>query len=780
MADIKLLFGVLGGGSITGGSGKEIAKDLGEIVSQINKNPLKIKFDADENSLESLKSRVQEITSSLGSVGAIKLESADFTRMANSIEKIANLFDKDLGGALSKTDVWMDEISKSLSGIKTASDMVTKALPGIALKMAEISRTSSTNLSSVEGELRSIYELLGLISEKEFNVSNFFDYSNNNSIDERIELVRAQALELLTIYNTLQAQTDEIYRGHNRAFNAAMSDRSILNGYERIQQRPLDASALRESIAGADNLSSLNLIIEQMSSRNEIYSRIIDIARTHGITLPAPDMSGYEHATTVLENFLARNEQLQEAIVNNASAIAGNVQPEDTDMISVDTAGQLQRINEMYAEVNNLLDNLRGKIESTFDLTTLTLDTSKIKTVVEQIQQEFDSLELKISAKTDGADGSSGVSGGGSGKSGGGRKKKSDGSSGGSSNSGKAVKLEDAQKLANKIKDTLSKNTNAKVIDEYAALDDDLQSINSKINDAINSGKQFNDVLENLSTSDLERIEGLLDRLVYKMKQAGKTGNPAGAPKIMDGTDLESYRQKIERFKQRIEKDISNYSAARTGDMADNYKVLLDTVSSLDDLANSLNGKTKEQADELFEKIETGALEAEGAIKKSDKATKSWSDRFGSLTKKFTEWFGAAQIVSAIWRAMQRMVTSVIELDTAMTELRKVTNETEATYERFLVNAAARAKSLGAALTDTVTATADFARLGYDISEAEKMADAAIIYKNVGDGIQDINQASESIIATMQAFGVEADDVMTIVDKFNTIGRILPIYTVMC
>jgi len=45
------------------------------------------------------------------------------------------------------------------------------------------------------------------------------------------------------------------------------------------------------------------------------------------------------------------------------------------------------------------------------------------------------------------------------------------------------------------------------------------------------------------------------------------------------------------------------------------------------------------------------------------------------------------------------------------------------------------------------------------------------VYKNVGDGITDVNEASESLISTMQAFGIEAKDAMLIVDRFNTIGN---------
>lgn len=163
--------------------------------------------------------------------------------------------------------------------------------------------------------------------------------------------------------------------------------------------------------------------------------------------------------------------------------------------------------------------------------------------------------------------------------------------------------------------------------------------------------------------------------------------------------------------------------------------------------------------------------QTEVQVKSTGDATKTLTDRVGGLAEKFATWFSVSRVVMAAFRAMKQMVNAVVEIDTAMTELKKVTNETDATYDRFLNNAANRAKQLGATISDVVTASADFARLGFNISEAEQLADAATVYKNVGDGISDISTASESIIATMQAFGVEAKDVMSIVDKFNNVGN---------
>lgn len=142
-----------------------------------------------------------------------------------------------------------------------------------------------------------------------------------------------------------------------------------------------------------------------------------------------------------------------------------------------------------------------------------------------------------------------------------------------------------------------------------------------------------------------------------------------------------------------------------------------------------------------------------------------------SAYKKFGGWMLVTRSLMQVVSAIRSMVTNVIELDAAMTELRKVTDATEAAYTRFFDTAITRSKQLGATLTDTITATADFARLGYTIEEAADLADAALVYKNVGDGIEDISTASESVISTMKAFGIEATNAMLIVDKFNEVGN---------
>ena len=217
----------------------------------------------------------------------------------------------------------------------------------------------------------------------------------------------------------------------------------------------------------------------------------------------------------------------------------------------------------------------------------------------------------------------------------------------------------------------------------------------------------------------------------------------------------------------------NKWTASKNGKTSTSYAAIQSDIASLQQWTLQFkNGQiTAEQFQQKLSSLSSSFTTNSNTIKAAGEATQTWGSRLGALSAKFGTWFSITRVIMAAYRAVRQMVTNVIELDTAMTELKKVTNETDATYEKFLVNATHRAKELGAALSDTVSATADFARLGYGIEDAEKLADAAIVYKNVGDGIEDIGTASESIIATMQAFAIPAEQVMSIVDRFNEVGN---------
>lgn len=254
--------------------------------------------------------------------------------------------------------------------------------------------------------------------------------------------------------------------------------------------------------------------------------------------------------------------------------------------------------------------------------------------------------------------------------------------------------------------------------------------------------------------------------------------------------------RKVEQLSKATRQAFSSLSASQTAE-----KSITTVTNKLRALVNTMtnyiasNGKIRTDAGlstRFDEVLEEARAHLNGSIQLNDADYNRLREQFGAIqtdaknlgisgetgfqrlnnqVQKLATYLSGATLLFGAINQIKTMITNVIELDSAMTELKKVTDETDVVYEQFLTNAVSRAKSLGAALSDVVSATADFARLGYDIADSAALADAAIVYKNVGDGIESIDDASTSIISTMKAFGVEAEDVMTIVDRFNEVDN---------
>lgn len=258
--------------------------------------------------------------------------------------------------------------------------------------------------------------------------------------------------------------------------------------------------------------------------------------------------------------------------------------------------------------------------------------------------------------------------------------------------------------------------------------------------------------------------------------EATKQAAKAQTEKAAQAAAAEQIEKRYYNTLNQMQTALRNYTAAensRNASSRSSYAAIQNETNALKSaFAAYQNGSMS--IDTFKQKIasaNTTLASSTAAIKANGDATKTLSERMGGLASKFSSWLTVSQAIMYSVQAVRKMVSASIELDTAMTELKKVTEESDATYNKFLENAESRATKVGASLSDVVTASADFARLGYNIDDASTLADAATIYKNVGDGIEDISEASESIIATMQAFGIEATDVMSIVDKFNEVGN---------
>lgn len=149
---------------------------------------------------------------------------------------------------------------------------------------------------------------------------------------------------------------------------------------------------------------------------------------------------------------------------------------------------------------------------------------------------------------------------------------------------------------------------------------------------------------------------------------------------------------------------------------------------------------------------------------------KSFGDIMRGMYTKFGSWTMVTMTIQRVIMTFKRMVAAVQEVDTALTNLRKVTNATESDLQRFMYGVGDSAYRLGASISDLINATAEFSRLGYNLNQAQKLGELATMYKSVAEDL-DITTASQSIVSTLKAFEKTGITAERIVDVFNYVGN---------
>lgn len=311
-------------------------------------------------------------------------------------------------------------------------------------------------------------------------------------------------------------------------------------------------------------------------------------------------------------------------------------------------------------------------------------------------------------------------------------------------------------------------------IKEYATLSVKLHSV-----DSINPDNQE---LVNLRNS-LPEIERRVQSLSLGLRQAIETG------------DLSGLYLQFNTLRTAI--DATNISFANlssesklTGKELDNRLHLDNLIRELqkykDSLTSAFNGSEYEQEYErilamlkdsstYFKAGEQAVESFKNACYKAGLETETLGQKLSRLFKEHFQTAIAMAGVAMVKQGLREVYDNVLELDTAVTELKKVSKMTGDEMNEYLDRTATNARELGANISDLVSSTADWKRLGYTDKDSEELARVSALMANVGDQIDNATTASSYLISAMQGFGLVADDAERLLDCMNQIANTEPV-----
>lgn len=311
----------------------------------------------------------------------------------------------------------------------------------------------------------------------------------------------------------------------------------------------------------------------------------------------------------------------------------------------------------------------------------------------------------------------------------------------------------------------------------------------------------YNTIQNRLSSTEFTRKNSVaLGRFNTGVLDDGKTGQQVlaeldAAMKQLDEnkgpTEFKATLSQVDDLLVRVRKHIddalvqSRQTKTANTD-TDKIENLMRTLYQYKETLHGFEGsKFEAEYNELFDAIKNGSYSFEEAQMKVSKfqnachqaglETETLGQKLSRLFKEHFQTAIAMAGVAMVKQGLREVYNNVLELDTAVTELKKVSSMTGDEMNSYLERTATNARELGANISDLVTSAADWKRLGYSDEDSEELARVAALMANVGDGIDNATTASSYLISTMQGFGLVADDAEHLLDCMNQIANTEPV-----
>lgn len=592
--------------------------------------------------------------------------------------------------------------------------------------------------------------------------------NSNTSFSSNLDEIEKEKSALLGLRNTVSLIIEEIDR-KTQAFHNEKSAVDLI---------------IPKEIATLESLErELKIIIESIEQISKIPINIdfnlenLDEKSANVISKLKDSLSGFNGSSLINISSILEGFKISKANVENLQKLANAILTLKSNLNNVGNSGQqfLSDIKELVAQSDGLkdlatvlkstqkqIDNAKKTTNANVDSKNTEENANTWKELTYSIQR-YSEVSKRIS-------------------------------------SGKALEgdVEEASRLENKISqlqklDILSptqiEKSEQMLTKLYDTLDDiekksketTLESLNSSIDKYRNdynsrSSKPFTDnqsgqykkLLANYETSIIE-LEAYRDKI---------RNNP-----LVSKEDL----NQIDELTKKVKKNataFNNLTASQKGSTPLSRGKTIEWANDLLEQNSKWSKKAKLEVQGWINKLATAdpsnveeirnrILEIVRAEREAGNAGKTWLDIFS--TKKLHHFLGQAASMFSFYDLVNvgREAFNVIkDLDSAYTEMRKVSDETAQSLKNFQSASFDVAKQVGVTALEIQNSTADFMRLGYSLKEASKLSEDANIYANVGD--MDISEATEHMISSIQAWKSEFSSVTeastNIIDRYNEVN----------
>lgn len=163
---------------------------------------------------------------------------------------------------------------------------------------------------------------------------------------------------------------------------------------------------------------------------------------------------------------------------------------------------------------------------------------------------------------------------------------------------------------------------------------------------------------------------------------------------------------------------------------------------------------------------------------KSTSKLKAFGNETLSVSKKVIQFGAVTAIIRGVTSGFGDMVQNVFELDSALTEFRKVSNLTGKELEKYTDQAYKAGRETARTGTEMVEAATQFRKMGYSDQQSMQLAKTATMFQNIadaeisaGDAALFINSQLKGFSKEFSAFSSKGEASMHVIDSVNEVAN---------
>ncbi|MFK3812389.1 phage tail tape measure protein [Bacillus halotolerans] len=323
---------------------------------------------------------------------------------------------------------------------------------------------------------------------------------------------------------------------------------------------------------------------------------------------------------------------------------------------------------------------------------------------------------------------------------------------------GTVTKYKDEFKDVTHSTDRHGSTISVKTVENYDQQQKAIEKLNQKLEQLRQKGQLSATVLNRLSSSiNAARTTSQIDLIANRMKHLDDSAALKARTK-----ELEHQVSLYQRQAQVNVKSLNDrYGTSISPESSRALQNYINSVNQLSARTPNISRQMQNLSME-FREIQVNARTAAGQVRGFSETFKQAFTGMPVYMLAGSAWFGGVT-------ALKSMVDQVVQIDTLMTNIRRVMDEPDYKFNDLLQTSIDLGDTLSNKISDILQMTGDFGRMGFDESELSTLTKTAQVLQNVSDLTP--TDTVNTLTAAMLNFNIAAGDSISIADKLNEVDN---------